>query len=285
MSEPERTRIKGVFSSERVAKVGAGTTVRKTTQTMYWYVEEDENGVIWVQPLNPNYVPSGPKQEVPRDEFLEQYRPEPEFYTHKVYPNIRKLNQTIARAERHRANGETYSAEYEFTNALKIDEENIRANFGLGLTYLDRGDTERANDVFERLVKLDAAFEAEHKHLFNDFGINLRKNAMYDQAIRYYQRALELSPTDEHLHYNIARAYFAKADIHHTLEHLRQALTLNPNFSIAKKFLTYLKQQGLLPANAPRTGTPPAPTPATSSRSPHAPSADHPSDSTPAAGS
>ncbi|BDV00169.1 hypothetical protein TDMWS_02540 [Thermodesulfomicrobium sp. WS] len=248
--DTEHTRIKGVFSSEKVAKVGAGTTVRKTTQTMYWFVEEDENGVIWVQPLNPNYVPSGPKQEVPREEFLENYRPEPEFYTHKVYPSIRKLNQTIARAERHRANGETYSAEYEFTNALKIDEENIRANFGLGLTYLERGDTARANDVFERLVKLDAAFEAEHKHLFNDFGINLRKNEMYDQAIRYYQRALELSPTDEHLHYNIARAYFAKADIANTVTHLRQALSINPDFTIAKKFLVYLKQQGLLPASA-----------------------------------
>ncbi|HCF05543.1 MAG TPA: hypothetical protein DEU72_04780 [Desulfomicrobiaceae bacterium] len=257
--ENDQARIKGVFSSEKVAKVGAGTTVRKTTQTMYWFAEEDENGIIWVQPLNPNYVPSGPKQEVPRDEFLENYRPEPEFYTHKVYPNIRKLNQTIARAERHRANGETYSAEYEFTNALKIDEENIRANFGLGLTYLDRGDTARANDVFERLVKLDAAFEPEHKHLFNDFGINLRKNEMYDQAIRYYQRALELSPTDEHLHYNIARAYFSKADLENTVAHLRQALSINPDFAIAKKFLVYLKQQGLLPAaTAPAAPSPPS---------------------------
>ena len=31
-------------------------------------------------------------------------------------------------------------------------------------------------EIFHRLVKLDATFETEHKHLFNDFGINLRKN-------------------------------------------------------------------------------------------------------------
>jgi tetratricopeptide (TPR) repeat protein len=248
-AETQRTRIKGVFSSERMAKVGAGATVRKTTQTMYWLGDEDEEGRIWILPLNPNYVPSGPKQEIAKDEFLETYAPEPEFYTSKVYPSIRKLNQTIAKAERHRSNGETYSAEMEYGNALRVDEENIRANFGLGLTYLDRGDTDKADNIFQRLVKMEAAFEAEHKHLFNDFGINLRKNEMYDQAVEYYKKALVLSPTDENLHYNMARACFARADITKTVEHLRRALTLNKDLEIAQKFLLYLKKNNLLPHN------------------------------------
>lgn len=245
------TRIKGVFSSERVTKVGAGATVRKTTQTMYWFAEEDEQGVVWIQPLNPNYVPAGPKQEVEKNEFLERYAPEPEFYSSKVYPNIRKLNQTIAKAERHRVNGETFSAEYEFSNALRVDVENIRANFGLGLTYLERGDTDKADNIFQRLIKMEAAFEAEHKHLFNDFGISLRKNEMYDQALEYYGKALSLSPEDEHLHYNVARAYFAKADILNAVEHLRRSLQINADLDVAKKFLLYLKKNSLLPANTP----------------------------------
>lgn len=253
-TEQQRARIKGVFSCEKIAKVGAGATVRKTTQTMYWYAEEDEAGRIWIQPLNPNYVPSGPKQEISKDDFLEHYAPEPEFYTSKVYPSIRKLNQTIAKAERHRANGETYSAEMEFGSALRVDEENIRANFGLGLTYLERGEKGRADNIFQRLVKMEGTFEAEHKHLFNDFGINLRKNEMYDQAVEYYTRALELSPNDENLHYNMARACFAKSDLEKTVEHLRAALQLNKNLEIAQKFLLYLKHNNLLPRKTAETG-------------------------------
>ncbi len=251
MSETEnhRARIKGVFSSEKVAKVGAGATVRKTTQTMYWFAEEDDQGIITIQPLNPNYVPSGPKQEIPKEEFLENYAPEPEFYSSKVFPSIRKLNQTIAKAERYRANGETYSAEMEYGNALRVDEENIRANFGLGLTYLDRGETGKADNIFQRLIKMEATFETEHKHLFNDFGISLRKNEMYDQATEYYCKALELSPADENLHYNMARACFAKSDIEKTIEHLHSALRLNKNLEIAQKFLDYLKKNNLLPNN------------------------------------
>ncbi|MBU1611240.1 MAG: hypothetical protein KKC99_05280, partial [Proteobacteria bacterium] len=157
-------KIKGVFSTQAVQKVGTGTTSRKTIQKTYWFVEETEDGeIVQVQPLNVNYIPSGPKRDVPKEDFLEKFNPEPEFYTTTVYPKIRELDDTIVRGEKHRESGNAYSAEFEFKQATNVDEENVRANFGLGLTYLDRGDDTKANDIFERLVKLDAAFEPEHK--------------------------------------------------------------------------------------------------------------------------
>ncbi|MFP4237065.1 MAG: tetratricopeptide repeat protein, partial [Desulfonatronovibrio sp.] len=174
----------------------------------------------------------------------------PEFYTYTVFPKMREINKTIARADRHRKKGESYSAEYEYGNALKVDEENIRANFGLGLTYLERGDKEKASNIFERLVKLDAAFEEEHKHLFNEFGINLRKQKMYDQALEYYTRGLDLVQNDENLHYNVARAYFAFNNHEKCFEHLKQALQINPEFEEARKFVQYLKKKELLPKSA-----------------------------------
>ena len=72
----ERERIKGVFSSQEVRKVGTGTTTRKTIQKAYWFVEENDDGSILVQPLNSNYIPSGPKRTVPIDEFLERFAPQ-----------------------------------------------------------------------------------------------------------------------------------------------------------------------------------------------------------------
>ncbi|MFP4657215.1 MAG: tetratricopeptide repeat protein, partial [Desulfonatronovibrionaceae bacterium] len=183
---------------------------------------------------------------ITKDALLEKFSPEPEFYTYTVYPKMRELNKTIARADRHRKRNETYSAEFEYSNALNVDEENIRANFGLGLTYLERGDKDKANDIFERLVKLDAAFESEHKHLFNDFGINLRKQDMYEQAVDYYGRALELSTQDENLHYNIARAYYGLKKHKKAYEHLKQALELSPEHKEAKKFMAYLEKNRLV---------------------------------------
>lgn len=241
----KKDKIKGIFSTQSLITIGTGTTQRKTVQKSYWFVAELDDGKIEMQPLNKNYVPSGPKQVITIEELLEKFTPEPEFYTYEVLPRMKELNKTIARADRHRMRGETYSAEFEYKNALKVDEENIRANFGLGLTYLERGDTEKANNIFERLVKLDAAFEKEHKHLFNEFGIKLRKNKMYKQCLEYYQRAVDLAQNDEHLYYNIARCYFELRDFQKCREYLNKALELNPEFEEGKKFLAYLDKKGL----------------------------------------
>ncbi len=245
-SDPKKQRIKGVFSTQTVEKVGTGTTVRKTIQKTFWMCEELQGDTVQLQPLNVNCVPSGPKKSIQKEEFLSKFSPEPEFYLHSVYPAIKKLNQAIELGESHRNKGKSFSAEFEYQNALNIDLDNVRANFGLGLTYLSRGETKKADNIFERLVNLDAAFEPEHKHLFNDFGISLRKNKMYDQAVDYYTRALDLSKGDENLHYNIARAYLAKNELELAVQHLQSALKMNPDLDAAIQFREWLKTKGVL---------------------------------------
>ena len=242
-----RQRIKGVFSTQELRKVGTGTTTRKVIQKSYWFVEEDETGKITVQPLNANYVPSGPVQVIPLEELIARFAPEPEFYIQTVYPRMRELVKTVARADRYRQRGETYSAEYEYSNALKVDIENVRANFGLGLTYLDRGEKSKAEDIFSRLVKLEAAYQPEHKHLFNEFGIKLRKTKMLDEALSYYQRALELSKNDENLYCNLARVYVEKGNNEAAIDALASSLQINPSFDTAVKFLKWLMEKRLVP--------------------------------------
>lgn len=237
-------KIKGVFSTQSVAKVGTGTTQRRTIQKTYWSGEESDDGGVQIQPLNRNYIPSGPKRTVSRDEFLSKFNPEPEFYVTTVFPAIKQVDEAVVRGEKHRDRGAAYSAEFEFKQATDLDEEHVRANFGLGLTYLDRGDQLKANDIFERIVGLEAAFEEEHKHLFNDFGINMRKNRMYDQALQYYLRAEELVDDDEHLFHNIARCYFEKGDVNGCKKYLLRSLKVNPSLKESKMFWAYLKSQG-----------------------------------------
>lgn len=247
MAEQAREKIKGIFSTQEVKKVGTGTTTRKTIQKAFWSAEEAENETLDVQPLNANYIPSGPKKSVSMDEFIEKFQPEPEFYVQTVLPKMKELNKTIARADRHRAKGESFSAEFEYGNALKVDEENVRANFGLGLTYLDRGESEKADNIFDRLVHLEAAFDKEHKHLFNEFGISLRKNNMHAQAVDYYNRAIELSGSDDHLHYNMARVFLEQKDFESCTDHVLQCLAMNPTLEAGVKFLLWLKQKKHLP--------------------------------------
>ena len=96
-------------------------------------------------------------------------------------------------------------------------------------------------------MKLDAAFAPEHKHLFNEFGINLRKSQMFDRAIEDYQKALEVSQAeDDHLHVNLARSFFEKGDVKSAVAELKEAARINPELDEARKFWEHLRGKRLI---------------------------------------
>ncbi|WP_027720373.1 tetratricopeptide repeat protein [Maridesulfovibrio zosterae] len=237
--------LSGVFSRQKIAKVGTGTTTRRVAQIGYYFVEQTDENLFQVRPLNNNFVPTGDPEGIDREELLKDYTPEPEMYHKQVLPNMKDLQKTLARADRHRKQGNTFSAEMEYTSAIKVDEYNVRGNFGVGLCLMERKETERANDIFARLISMDAPFASEHKHMFNDFGISLRKSKMIPQAVQYYSKAIELSPDDEHLRYNLARAHFEDKAYDKAREDLNVCLELNPDFEEAKKFVAYLDKNKL----------------------------------------
>lgn len=244
----QQPEVRGVFSTQEIRKVGTGTTTRKTVQKTFWFVEQ-HGDVIECQPLNTNYVPSGPKRKISMEDLIAKFSPEPEFYMNSVYPKMQELQQSVKQGDKYRENGESFAAEYEYSRALKVDEDNVRANFGIGLTYLERGDAGKAQDIFERLVKLDAAFEPQHKHLFNEFGINLRKNKMLAESREYYARALQLSPKDENLNMNMARVLLESKDLEGCVDYLLEALRLAPRHESSLKFMSWLIQKNLVPAD------------------------------------
>ena len=243
----QQPEVRGVFSTQEIRKVGTGTTTRKTVQKTFWFVEQHGNE-IECQPLNTNYVPSGPKRKISMEDLINKFSPEPELYMNSVYPKMQELQYSVRQGDRYRESGETFAAEYEYSRALKVDEDNVRANFGIGLTYLERGDASKAQDIFERLVKLDAAFEPQHKHLFNEFGINLRKNKMLAESREYYARALQLSPKDENLNMNMARVLLESKDMDGCVDYLLEALRLAPRHEQSLKFMSWLIQKNLIPS-------------------------------------
>lgn len=246
MNQTAAEHFVGVFSVLNVSKIGAGTTKQKNVQTMFVYAEEQAEGTYSLRYLNDNFVPVGKAWSVKHEALLADFTPEPDLYMNKVRPAVRELTKTIARAERMRETGQTYSAEYEFKQALRIDETNIRATFGFGLTYLDRGETDKADLVFRRLVDLQAGFDVEHKHLFNEFGIRLRKAGLHDQALQFYSRAEEYCIRDEHLLYNFARALVGKGHSDEAMERLEQALALRPDFDEARKFRAWVRKNAAM---------------------------------------
>ena len=95
---------------------------------------------------------------------------------------------------------EFHSAEYEFKNALKVDESSVKASLGLGQSFVGQGKIEEAKEVFSALGENEELYKEENKHTFNELGISLRKQEMYDEAVKNYHRAIQLDTDDPVLH-------------------------------------------------------------------------------------
>jgi tetratricopeptide (TPR) repeat protein len=241
----EQERIEGVFSIERLAKIGTGTTTRRVKQSAMYYAREVEGEKIELMGLNNKNVPFGQAEMITKDELLSDYLPMPQLFK-EVVGNLRKVQKSVARGDKFRKRGENFTAEYEYTNALNLDEQNVRANFGIGLCLLARDEEDRAKKVFDRILALDTAFSDDYKHLFNEYGIALRKKKLFGQAVDYYRRALDLSNNDENLWYNLARAQFERQDWAACAEAVAKCLKLAPQHEEGRKMMNYLTKKGLV---------------------------------------
>ncbi|MBI9110828.1 tetratricopeptide repeat protein [Maridesulfovibrio ferrireducens] len=206
----------------------------------YWLVRETPGEMFELQEINSNHVPSGPIRLVSSEEFSSLYTLELDYWHQEVRPGMDNLDKTVQRGESHRAQGELYSAEMEYAGALEVDEGNVRATFGLGLTYLDKGDIEKAQEIFSKVLQLKSAFKVEHKHMFNDFGISMRKSGMYKEALQYYNRGVDLDSEDENLYFNIARTHFEAGDWENCFRYLTLCLEKNKGVEEARKFCFYI---------------------------------------------
>ena len=98
-------------------------------------------------------------------------------------------------------------------------------------------------EIFVKISKTEAIFEEKNKHFFNECAIPLRKQKLYDEAIEYYQKGIELSPNDENLYFNSARALFEKGDHEKAKESIFKVISINPTHKEAKAFLNYMDQK------------------------------------------
>jgi tetratricopeptide (TPR) repeat protein len=224
----------GVYSETKVQQIGTMSTTRRQTVVDYYQCVHLDDDTISVQILDMDGAPLPIKEKVPVDEFLKRFTYEPDKFKVSKTPAQLTAERHVAMAEKHIERKEFNSAEYEYHKALKADQENVRANFGLGKVYLETGDVEKAAEIFGRLARQDNILAPENKHFFNDLGRELRALKLYDQAIDFYEKARKMMDSeDEHLLFNLARAAYESGDQARAGAFLDQALALNPGLEPA----------------------------------------------------
>ena len=134
-------------------------------------------------------------------------------------------------------------------------EISLRESFRKALLRLKRPrERQAAITALEQLASATENISPAHKHMFRDFGAKLRKNAMPDLALCFGKRVLELSPEDDHAHFNLARILCAMGAYDEAAEHVRTAMRLDAREAVYPRMLAHIsKEKQLRPGkNRPR---------------------------------
>jgi tetratricopeptide (TPR) repeat protein len=251
--------IRCVFSSTAIVALGMGQTSQRHESVVYWYVEQVADDEFEARRINSRHVPAGNPETISLRRLLNEFTPRLAYHEDVVLPAMRGLDEVLDRADADRAHGRLYSAELEYGRARGIEARNVRALFGLGLIFLHRREHTRARTILSELVDVKAAFDGKNQHLFNEFGIGLRKSGLFDEATAYYRRALDFVRDDENLFYNLARTRYEKGDWHGCLEALIMSNRLNPKLGVARELFRIMVGLAENERLLDRYGKPPVP--------------------------
>ena len=123
-------------------------------------------------------------------------------------------------------------------------ENDMRDNFARAMRALNRPrDRKGALVALDQIIRVKKGIVPEHRHMFRDFGVSLRKKAQYELALASAMRALELSPGDDHAHFNIARILDSMGRYSQANEHLRKALQLDASEKVYGRMQAYLRSK------------------------------------------
>lgn len=244
--------IKGVYYETK--KIEAGTMATRRTHDaahdLHYYAKNNMKGEVDLFYLKPDGSPTAIVVDtIPMGDFKARFK---DCATHEcdLKPKTeadKKMEASLKKTavgKMHLDKKEFHAAAFEFGQAIKADGENLEAHLGKGKAHIELGEVDKARETFAKMATIDSLYDKENKHLFNEYGIELRKGKMYEMAVENYMKALEIDAEDEALHFNLARAYHESGKFDSATESLKKALSLKPDFNEAKLLLNAITKAG-----------------------------------------
>lgn len=242
-SETSAPTVLGVYSLRQLAAMGSGITMVDHKNVTYWYVRQLSDTRIEVQPLTAEGLPSGIVENIAVKRFITGYTPEPLYYVENSVPVVKSLASKLLDSGESASLSMLDSAELSALKAL-LCEPLVQPD------YSRQGYEEAHQIMMQGIQALLATLtcngaEARREQCvrFSRFGVTLRKDGHLDESIEFFNKALAIEQGDENLYFNMARVYYDKGDIEECGRILEKALSLNPAFNEAGRFVRFLTRR------------------------------------------
>jgi tetratricopeptide (TPR) repeat protein len=119
------------------------------------------------------------------------------------------------------------SAVDEYKRAIELDPNHGSAHAHLAYLYhLRKGMIDAAVVEYKKAAET-GGMDAEEEHaVYNNMGYIYRDKGMYEEALKWFDRAVRLDPSVDYVPWGIATVYAVQGKAHEAVEYLRQAVEL-----------------------------------------------------------
>ena len=117
-----------------------------------------------------------------------------------------------------------------YNQAILMEPDNYAIYYDLAMYLQDNGNPEKALEIYDTL---DVKMPGSYQILFNKGYVNLVYLSKYDEAIEYFDKALEINPKSVDALLNKGVAYEQKGDYRTAKSIYLQVLRINPNYQLA----------------------------------------------------
>ncbi|MGI6226246.1 MAG: tetratricopeptide repeat protein [Peptococcales bacterium] len=116
-------------------------------------------------------------------------------------------------------------AEDLYLKLIEIDPTMAEVNFPMGIWYKENGLWDKAKAAFLRALATDPHIDSETYYYLGNV---TRESKEYEEAISYFQKALDANPQFFEAQYNLGKVYALQGRSEDALEAFLKALELNP---------------------------------------------------------
>ncbi|HHT9152403.1 MAG TPA: tetratricopeptide repeat protein [Candidatus Hypogeohydataceae bacterium YC40] len=166
----------------------------------------------------------------------------------KSNPSINNPNSYQDSVILHRALGEKYYSDRkynlaitEFSTALEMVPGDAATYEGLGRSYREIGEFDKAIEAFERgsLLKPPTPTSPAHAKLHNSTALTYDMMGNHEEAITEYDKAIKLDPTNDSFYNNKGFSYLLQGQVEAAISAFKKAIETNPNNKTAYGNLGY----------------------------------------------
>jgi Flp pilus assembly protein TadD len=177
----------------------------------------------------------GPKKELAQEQEAGKIK----SLMSRVRPARGNPDSHYLLATHYQQRGRHRDAVEEFRKVVLIDPHHVKAYNGMGVSYDNLREFEKAQESYRTALSLAPAED----YLYNNLGYSLALKGEYAEAVEVLEKSVGLNPENEQIHNNLAMAYAGLGNSHRALAELeRTEDPAHARFTLAQ----ILQQQGRL---------------------------------------